>query len=438
MIYLKNTTEPQQVMIGIVTGSHIYIPNGGSGSSEGYDEGYAAGIAEQKGKLTSIQITENGEYVRDDGYNRVEVDITIPKLEDEINVKFNAGDKGTIIPSTGYDAIKKVNYIVPVNPAMVDFSVIGYNEPPLNMLNDIAYSKIQYDKWNQGEISNFKGHTELVYAPLVNTTLINSFYLFFYECDKLLSIPQIDTSNANDFYGMFQHCSSLKAVPLLNTSNATRMTYMFQGCSKLTEVPLFDTSKVGDMSAMFQGCSKLTEVPAFNTSNVGDMSYMFQSCSSLTTFNSNWDTSNVTNMYRMFYGCSNLTTFNVNWDTSKVKDMENMLYDCTKLTKISQLNCMSIEENKYPIFSYSNFTNLTDIGGFINMKSSWSSNFGLAKCQNLTYQSCLNILHGLYDFTGKGETPTSTQGKLKVHAKFLTTVGDDISIATDKGWSIIS
>ena len=34
------------------------------------------------------------------------------------------------------------------------------------------------------------------------------------------------------------------------------------------------------------------------------------------------------------------------------------------------------------------------------------------------------------------ETPTSSQGKLKVHQNFLNTVGDEISIGTSKGWSI--
>ena len=66
----------------------------------------------------------------------------------------------------------------------------------------------------------------------------------------------------------------------------------------------------------------------------------------------------------------------------------------------------------------------------------WNDNYGLVLCPNLTYQSCINILNGLYDFTGNGETPYSSQGKLKVHQNFLNAVGDEISIGTNKGWTI--
>ena len=78
---------------------------------------------------------------------------------------------------------------------------------------------------------------------------------------------------------------------------------------------------------------------------------------------------------------------------------------------------------------------LTELGGFINIKVS-IENYAFTQLPNLTYQSCINVLNGLYDFTGNGKTPTSAQGKLKVHANFLTAVGDEISIATNKGWTV--
>ena len=88
------------------------------------------------------------------------------------------------------------------------------------------------------------------------------------------------------------------------------------------------------------------------------------------------------------------------------------------------------------IYSYSNLNNLTYFGGYIGRTESMENNNVLAKCPNLSYESCKSILENLYDFTGHGETPTSSQGKLKVHPNFLTTIGDEISIGIDKGWSI--
>ena len=120
--------------------------------------------------------------------------------------------------------------------------------------------------------------------------------------------------------------------------------------------------------------------------------------------------------------------------------MQGIFNGCYALTTIPALDCSSIgtDYNAAAWFGYSNLNNLTEIGGFLNLKTKSDSNYGLAECPNLTYQSCINILNGLYDFTGNGETPDSNQGKLKVHANFLTTVGEDISIGLNKGWTITS
>ena len=88
------------------------------------------------------------------------------------------------------------------------------------------------------------------------------------------------------------------------------------------------------------------------------------------------------------------------------------------------------------IFGYSELTKLTDFGGLIGLKCRLIGDYNFIKTPNLTYQSCINILNGLYDFTGNGETPTSNQGQLRVHPNFLTTVGDEVSIGVQKGWSI--
>lgn len=152
-------------------------------------------------------------------------------------------------------------------------------------------------------------------------------------------------------------------------------------------------------------------------------------------------TSHVTNMSSMFANCTSLLT--ISWfDTKNVTTMYKMFYACTGLTSLPPIDCTNVEYNKYPLFNEitgGDFQNLTEVGGFLNMRSSWGDYNGLAKCPNLTYQSCINILNGLYDFIGKGETPDGDEvGVLKVNANFLTTVGDDISIGTDKGWTITS
>ena len=77
---------------------------------------------------------------------------------------------------------------------------------------------------------------------------------------------------------------------------------------------------------------------------------------------------------------------------------------------------------------------LTDFGGLIGLRASITSG-GFNNAPNLSHQSLINILNGLYDFTGNGETPTSSQGKLTLGSTNLAKLSEDEkAIATDKGW----
>ena len=207
-------------------------------------------------------------------------------------------------------------------------------------------------------------------------------------------------------------------------------------------IPELDVSKVTNMTYMFQQCTKLTslDVSNWDTSNVTNMYYMFSYCSQLTSLDvSNWDTSNVTNMNNMFQQCSKLTSIDLSFlDTSKVTTMGSMFDGCAKLETLSSINCSGItgaDSSGAGMFGYSGLSSLKNFGGWINLKKS-VTNYGINKCPNLTYESCINVLNGLYDFTGNGTTPASNEGKLKVHQNFLNLVGDEISIGTNKGWTI--
>lgn len=193
----------------------------------------------------------------------------------------------------------------------------------------------------------------------------------------------------------------------------TDMSHMFYECNSLETIPLIDTSNVTDMYGMFEGCSNLQTIPQLNTSNVTNMSAMFMFCNNLQTI-PEIDTSNVTNMRFMF----SMRAYQANHLSSLPK------FNCQKVTNISDY------------FASNGMSSLTDVGGWENLKCNWNDAYGLVTCPNLTHQSCINILNGLYDFTGNGETPNSNQGKLKVHPNFLTTVGDEISIGVAKGWTI--
>ena len=189
----------------------------------------------------------------------------------------------------------------------------------------------------------------------------------------------------------------------------TKMKYFFAYCEKLTTIPFIDTSKVTDMYGIFYNCSSLISIPDLNTSNV-------------------------TTIELIFSGCKNLTKF-PEIDTSNVTNIGYFIQNCTSLTSVPALNAGKVTTVSL-LFGSTELPNLTDFGGFIDLKASINNDYGFKKTPNLTYESCKNILNGLYDFVGNGVTPSSLQGKLKVHANFLTLVGDELSIGTNKGWTI--
>lgn len=209
--------------------------------------------------------------------------------------------------------------------------------------------------------------------------------------------------------------------------------------STFTKIPEWaDFSGVTDMSNMFDSCGNLTEIPLLNTSNVTNMKQMFKYCGVLKAIPL-LDTSSVTDMKEMFYYCSQLTTIPA-LDTSKVTDMNSIFSSCGNLVSLPALDLSGIDVNgNKPVdfAGYSTLGNLTDVGGFIGLRKSITNN-GWNKCPNLSYQSCINIMNGLYDFVGNSITPSSNEGQLKVHQNFLNLVGDEISIATNKGWQILA
>ena len=80
-----------------------------------YDEGKTDGVNEQKAKLESISIIENGTYTKEDGYNHIEVNVPTEavscNLEDKwVTPSMNDRDSNGFIvvrPSEGYDGLKR-------------------------------------------------------------------------------------------------------------------------------------------------------------------------------------------------------------------------------------------------------------------------------------------------------------------------------------------
>jgi surface protein len=127
----------------------------------------------------------------------------------------------------------------------------------------------------------------------------------------------------------------------------------------------------------------------------------------------------------MFRGCKNLTTI-PELDTSKVNDMQSMFAYCSKLTSIPQLDVSNVTNKALMYDMFYNCINLTDIGGFTNLKVS----IELSHTEKLTRESVLNIFNNMV--VVDNET-------IWLHNNVILQLTDeDIAIATQKGWLVVS
>lgn len=219
--------------------------------------------------------------------------------------------------------------------------------------------------------------------------------------------------------------------------------------SQFTKIPKVKSDGLTDMKEMFKGCGYVTDASALadlDTKYVTTLEGCFQSFGAadldLSSI-SNWDVSNVTNLGSLFMSGNRFEdySFMANWNTSNVANFQSIFYNSNGSSQIVRYIPI-IKADSATILSmiFSNDTQPTTtleyFGGFQNMKCNWNDNRGLSATPNLTYESCISILNCLYDFTGNGLTPSSSQGNLKVHQNFLDLVGDEINIGISKGWTI--
>ena len=182
-------------------------------------------------------------------------------------------------------------------------------------------------------------------------------------------------------YGMKFAYATWESIPsFLSFSKVWNFEGMFYNNINLTGATLTITEAMVCTSS-FAGCRRLKEVTRNGAGRVAD------------TIN-------------MFYGCGSLTSATIGgyWEHLSVAD--NMFYGCSSLT---------------------------DFSGLRNVRLS----LNLSPCSSLTQTSLLNTIDGLYDFTGNGLNPGSSQGTLTLGATNINKLTDEQkAIATNKGWTL--
>ena len=334
--------------------------------------------------LTNIDITVNGTYTAPDGEGYKTINVDVPT---------GGGTAKIDVAATG---IKFGNSTFTEIPDVFDFSEVSDYSQMFSNNSNIASVKVDLSKgWNYSEsFSNCLNLKEIDKSiELATPTEVS--YMFNY-CTELIEAPLINLSNVSYVYNLFSYCTNLTTIPQFDFSNVSYIGYLFSYCNNLTTIPQFDFSNVQVLDSVFLGCSSLTSIPDLITSKVYNMSSCFGSCHSLTS--------------------------------------------------LPKLDCSSVYEGSSPI-GWDDLYNLTELGGFENLKVNWEYDF-LEKTPNLTVESLMNVINNLFDWTdypdGRvpneyGEWDYGTEHRLMFGQTNLDKLtSGQIEVAIAKGWTLLA
>lgn len=238
--------------------------------------------------------------------------------------------------------------------------------------------------------------TALRQAEIHNCSNVEVMDDLFEECYKLEKASIYGATSCITMENTFAYCHSLREVTLTGTSSVENVYNMFSQCYNLITAPYFDTSSVTTMERMFEWCSSLVNVPLYDTSSVESMQNMFEECYCLTTF-PQFDTSSVTNLSLGF--------------------MMNLRYlpelDASSVTFPVQVNTPSLQ-----------------VGVLSGISVDISYNSPGNRGATLGRQAIIDIFNGL------ANASATIDVRNNYGAADLT--AEDLAIATDKGWTVLS
>lgn len=219
---------------------------------------------------------------------------------------------------------------------------------------------------------------------------------------------------------------------------------IYTGIGKVDiEVALPTKVSVRDLKVKFRG-SKFTSVPEiFDFNGVTDMSEMFfgTELNDLSTL-ANLDLSECHNFSAMFSQSYNLDDASIisTWTYPTDSNWGQVFANASNIRTCPAIYTEGVDDyyQGAAFWNYGVYQNLTDFGGYIGLKYNMNKSYCFDKCVNFTYETLINILNGLYDFTGNGETPESNQGQIAFPQVLMDKLSeDDKMIAINKGWQLL-
>ena len=354
-----------------------------------YNRGVEDGVNEQKNKLTSISITENGEYSNEDGYSEVVVDV-LPKLQEKyVNVTDN---NTTVTADEEFDGMKSVEinatplynsgyndgksdgveqgynngYAVGSTEGYNNGVQVGYNDgyatgkaegittqrdlmTTLSVRSnglwrrDDGYNEVDVNVESFSYLTNtvdVEGLSELGWSDDdINYYKDNTLHYEWQNKDYIVSQgnKQIVINSVSDI-AQYKDNPDFEFCPYFEITDSN-LYYKFASCKHLKGIPTLDFSKVTNLDNAFYNCESLLTIPPIDVSSVTGLTGTFMDCSNLKQVPM-LDFPSATAINGLFKGCKSLETVPL-YDLSGVKDISALFMDCSNLKQVPQFNVSS-------------------------------------------------------------------------------------------------
>lgn len=368
---------------------NVNVPDLNGSYDEGYAQGKIDGANEQKSKLESISITENGVYSKEDGYNHIEVNV--PDLNGSYDEGYAQGQADVAANARVLNVTENGNYLSKFSDPIIPANVTGVYADGTNFY---SYAELTNIVYNTGIKVSENTKIEIWYKPRdlgfisyggiigpIEDTSDNAFNIHTYIGDGFNNSPIGDVFNGRiKFYNSYYKPNDLNkwfhlelsfadgfiidgvvvGTYTTNTSNYGRDIYInkytetadgYYGMIKIDDTIIIPTEEgflntsTGELlevvengsyvytnNEIIQGEGELYKtinvnvIPKINVKEAG-----LKFSESTFTEVPEWaDFDGITDMSNMFRNCSNLQTI-PQIDTSKVTDANYMFYVCNNL-----------------------------------------------------------------------------------------------------------